>query len=89
MTRAVTERDLRMPEFRDAKPEDLEFRTDGKLVRKDRWQNGMMSIANAFGMRDWEVPEVVARARMLDNLVDGVLDAAADDIWTNMKAGTL
>ena len=38
MTREVTEADFRMPEFKDAEPKDYEFRADGKIVRKDRWE---------------------------------------------------
>ncbi len=45
----VTERDFRMPEFRDAKPEDYERRADGKIVRKDRWETSVMSIASSMG----------------------------------------
>jgi hypothetical protein len=89
MIRTVTERDLRMPEFRDAKPEELEFRDDGALVRKDRWESGVRRIANAFGMRDWEVPDVVARTRQAADLLDGILQATADDIWAHMQEGTL
>lgn len=67
MTREVTERDFRMPEFRDAKPEDYEFRADGKVVRKDRWQNGILSIVSIVGMncRSFEVDDVVERVREL------------------------
>lgn len=67
MTREVTERDFRMPEFRDAKPEDYEFRADGKVVRKDRWHNGILSIASIVGMnvRSFEIDDVVERVREL------------------------
>lgn len=61
MTRKVTEQDLRMPEFRDAKLEDLEFRDDGKLVRKDRWETGVYQIAAKVGMssrKGFEISEV-------------------------------
>jgi hypothetical protein len=61
--REVTERDLRMPEFRDAKVEDLEFRRDGKIVRKDRWETGMHRIASALGFSSregFEIDDVVA-----------------------------
>jgi len=34
MTRTVTERDFRKPEFADADPNDYEFRADGAVVRK-------------------------------------------------------
>ena len=61
---AVTEFDLRMPEFRDAglDLDELEFRDDGKIVRKDRWESGIRSIVGHLGWsrRQWEVPEVVA-----------------------------
>jgi hypothetical protein len=60
----VTEQDLRMPEFRHAKLEDLEFREDdGKIVRKDRFKVSMYSIASAVGQGGrcgFECPEIVA-----------------------------
>ena len=67
MSRAVTEQDFRMPEFRDAKPEDYEFRDDGKLVRKDRWERGIQSIRELVGLnaRSFEIPEVVEKVREL------------------------
>jgi hypothetical protein len=65
--RVVTERDLRMPEFRDAKLDDLEFRDDGKIVRKDRWERGIHSIRYALGdnRKEFEVEDIVAAARAL------------------------
>lgn len=66
--RIVTELDFRMPEFRDAKPEDYEFRGDGKIVRKDRWESGMTSIASALGFSirgGYEIPHVVQRVQDL------------------------
>lgn len=65
--REVTEQDLRMPVFRDAKLEDLEFRDDGVIVRRDRWEMGFRSIVNALGMSrtKFEIPEVVDRVRAL------------------------
>lgn len=45
MSREVKERDIRMPEFKDAKLEDLEFRDDGAIVRKDRWERTVRNIA--------------------------------------------
>ncbi len=69
MSREVTERDFRMPEFRDANPADYEFRRDdGKLVRKDRFERGMFRIAEALGMnlRDgFEVDAVVTTVEEL------------------------
>lgn len=62
MTRAVTERDFRMPEFKDAKPEDYEIRDDGAVVRKDRWETGLRSIAHIVGLPmhgDVEIADVV------------------------------
>lgn len=60
--REVTLRDMLMPEFRHADPADYEFRGDGKIVRKDRWERGMFDIARALGIncRDgFEIPDVV------------------------------
>jgi hypothetical protein len=68
--RIVTEMDFRMPEFRDAKTEDYEFRDDGKIVRKDRWERGIRSVAFAlgFGRQEWEIEDVVERARELSDV---------------------
>lgn len=59
--RKVTERDLRIPEFRDAVLEDLEFRDDGKIVRKDRWETGIRRIRRALGdhRREFEIDDIV------------------------------
>ena len=67
MTRQVTEQDFRMPEFRDAKVEDYEFRGDGKLVRKDRWETAVRSICctMGFSVREFEIPDVVAAVERL------------------------
>lgn len=66
--RHVTESDFRLPEYRNADPKDYEFRHDGKLVRKDRWETGMFSIASALGMNmreGFEINDVVDRVRAL------------------------
>lgn len=63
--REVTERDFRAPEFRDAKVEDYEFRGDGALVRKDRWEMAVHRIRELVGQgsrREFEISEVVAAA---------------------------
>jgi hypothetical protein len=59
--RKVSEQDFRMPEYRNAKVEDYEFRADGKLVRKDRWEQAIHSIRDALGdnRREFEVTDVV------------------------------
>ena len=65
--REVTERDLRRPEFRDADPTDLEFRDDGVLVRRDRWERGIREIASVVGYdprEDFEIADVVAAVRL-------------------------
>ena len=76
--RDVTERDFRMPEFRDADPADYEFRNDGKIVRKDRWQTGIMNIASIVGGPRWEyeIHEVVERVQALVDKVETLERAA-------------
>lgn len=44
--RKVTFDDFIMPEYRGKNPEDYEFREDGKIVRKDRWESGIHKIHN-------------------------------------------
>lgn len=64
----VTEMDFRKLEFRDAKVEDYEFRDDGEIVRKDRWQVGIFSIAHALGFSSregFEVEDVVKAVRKM------------------------
>lgn len=68
INRPVTERDLRMPEFQNVEPDELEFRKDGKIVRKDRWERGMFRIAHALGFnsRDgFEIDDVAAKVEEL------------------------
>ena len=42
----VTEQDVRLPQFRDAKLEDLEFDASGEVVRKDRFESSMRIISS-------------------------------------------
>lgn len=65
--REVTENDFRMPEFRNAKTEEYEFREDGKVVRKDRWLNAVHHIRNIVGPRgrEFEINDVIARVEEL------------------------
>ncbi|MFZ6748528.1 hypothetical protein [Undibacterium sp. Ren11W] len=67
MKRAVTEEDFRMPEFRGMEPEDYEFRADGKVVRKDRWETAIRSIWFALGdgRREFEIVDVVGAVHAL------------------------
>jgi hypothetical protein len=67
VTRTVTERDFRAPEFYDADPADYEFREDGKIVRKDRWERGIGSIRHIVGVdgREFEISDVVEAVRNL------------------------
>lgn len=67
MDRPVTERDFRMPEFRDADPNDYEFRSDGKVVRKDRWETGIFKIRSLLGddRREFEIEEIIGAVRAL------------------------
>ena len=67
MAMEVTEQDLRAPQFREGAPSDYEFRSDGKIVRKDRFKRGMQDIAAiVFGAsHDYEIPEVIAEVHRL------------------------
>jgi len=70
--RKVTERDLRAPEFQDCEPEDMEWRADGTLARKDRWENGIRQIACIVGLNTrggFEVAEVVEAVKKLRDAV--------------------
>lgn len=69
--RQVTEQDFRMPEFVGKNPEDYEFRDDGKVVRKDRWETGIRKIRSILGdgRREFEVDDIV---RAVEALVETV-----------------
>lgn len=69
--REVTERDIRIPEFRDADLNDLEFRGDGKIVRKDRWETGIHRIRDVLGdrRREFEIDEIVSAVEALVNTI--------------------
>ena len=67
MTQTVTERDFRQPEFANTNVEDYEFRSDGKLVRKDRWEMGIRKITSILRFRhDWEISEVLQAVEALE-----------------------
>lgn len=82
MSRKVTEEDFRLPEYRGAKPEDYEFRSDGKLVRKDRWETAVQSIRYLVGIesREFEISEVVDAVRnMATQLNEEWVDLSGED----------
>ncbi len=91
MSRAVTERDFRRPEFTDADPKDYEFRSDGKIVRKDRWETGIHRIRSALGddRREFEIDEIVRAVEALVATVpqppedDGDCDGGSRAGWEN------
>ena len=63
--RQATERDFRRPEFRDASPDDYEVREDGKVVRKDRWEDGIRRIADIMGVEGpFEIDALVEAVRI-------------------------
>lgn len=68
--RQVTERDLRRPEFADVNPADYEFRRDGTLVRKDRWERGMYRIASVLGMNGRDGFEIDAVVEAVERLTE-------------------
>ena len=77
MSRIVTEQDFRQTEFRNAEPKDYEFRGDGKIVRKDRWENGIRRIRSILGdhRKEFEIDDVVSAV----NAIAGLIPAQPDD----------
>lgn len=65
--REVTELDFRLPAYRDAKPEDYEFRADGAIVRKDRWERAIGTIRFEVGIdgREFEISDVIEAVRTI------------------------
>lgn len=82
--REVTEMDFRCPEFRTAKVEDYEFRSDGKIVRKDRWETAIFSIAHSLGFSSragFEIADVVEKTCEMARTVDEYISAA---LWLEL-----
>lgn len=67
--RDVTEEDFRMPKFRGKDPKDYEFREDGEVVRKDRWETAIYRIRSILGdrRREFEIEDVI-------NAVDALVE---------------
>ena len=81
MSRVVTEMDFRAPEFRHAKVEDYEFRENGDLVRKDRWETTVRRIAcQVVGSRSkFECDEIVDAVCKLVARDEGWIKLPKDD----------
>jgi len=65
--REVTENDFRKREFQGKDPADYEFRGDGEVVRKDRWEEAIHRIRYILGdtRRDFEVNDIVSAVEAL------------------------
>lgn len=74
--REVTENDFRLDEYKNAKIEDYEFRQDGQLVRKDRWEQGFRAIATQASLRSFEIHEVLLAVKRLVETRDAIRDIA-------------
>lgn len=68
MNRKVTLQDFIKDEFKGKDPEDYEFRADGKIVRKDRWETAIHRIHGMLqeysimpNSSDFEISDVVGR----------------------------
>jgi len=89
VSREVMERDLRAPAYREGKPDEYEFRSDGAIVRKDRFQTGMRDVAAIiFGCgHDYEIAEVIKAVHRLQGIrLVEVLDMARDVFESEPKA---
>jgi hypothetical protein len=89
VNREVMERDLRAAEYREGKPDEYEFRSDGKIVRKDRFQCGMRDIAAiVFGCgHDYEIADVVKAIHGLQGVrLAAALNMARDVFESEPKA---
>lgn len=59
---------MRDPRWIGCEPADLEWREDGTLAHKDRWERGIREIAGIVGMdprSGFEVADVVRRVHDL------------------------
>lgn len=81
MNRAVTEADFRMPEFRDAKPEDYERRDDGRIVRKDRWETTVREVASMFEVNVREVFECDLLLFSVEDFIKRAREAGIEPVY--------
>lgn len=83
--RPVTEFDFRAKEFQhpDIKPEDYEFRSDGVLVRKDRWERAVRQLART---REFEIGDVVDKCLTWEKAYDCLLELR-DMVAKQVQAG--
>lgn len=65
--REVKEDDLRKEEFKGKNISDYEFRADGNIVRKDRWEEGIMRINSILNSSrsDFEIDDLVNSIQIL------------------------
>lgn len=63
--REVIENDFRKDEFKGKNPKDYEFRDDGAIVRKDRWEMGIRRIASIFKYSDFEIEDMIEDIQLL------------------------
>jgi len=85
----VTQEDFIIQEFRGKDPNDYEFRSDGKIVRKNRWEQGFRAIASIFvnPRADFEIDDIITRVKIAtknDFLSGSILKAAklmTQDHW--------
>jgi len=78
--RVVNELDFRKDEFKDAKVEDYEFDSTGELVRKDRFEKSMRSIAMALGLNfrtGWKCSDVVEGVEALTDMLEKLNNGGA------------
>jgi hypothetical protein len=81
MGQPVTERDFRQPEFRDANPEDYERRSDGRIVRKDRWETTVRAIASKFGVDARDGFECETLLFWVGNFIERAQQAGVDPYY--------
>lgn len=81
MSDPITERDFRMPEFLDAKPEDYERRGDGAIVRKDRWETALRAISSAMGVNAREGFECDLLVFSVEQLIEKAREAGIEPYY--------
>jgi len=81
MSKPVTENDFRLPEFHDAKVEDYERRSDGRIVRKDRWEKTCWEIAGLLGIDPREGFECDLLLFSLKQLIEKAKEAGVEPYY--------
>ena len=77
----VTENDFRLPQYKDANPDDYEFLIDGTIARKDRYYTALNTIRHLVGIssRSYEIEDIIKAVETLSHYQHGWETISSDN----------